>query len=54
MRPQVYTPDSIRGLLQQLCVEAFQILLFLKHIQRLEVGGGSVCACVFGRRGGLG
>eukprot|EP00198_Chlamydomonas_reinhardtii_P000860 XP_001690195.1 predicted protein [Chlamydomonas reinhardtii] len=37
---QVYTPDSIRGLLQQLCVEAFQILLFLKHIQRLECGSG--------------
>ncbi|GFR39744.1 hypothetical protein Agub_g226, partial [Astrephomene gubernaculifera] len=34
---QVYTPESVRVLLQQLCSESSQILLFLKHIVRLEV-----------------
>ncbi|KXZ55127.1 hypothetical protein GPECTOR_3g279 [Gonium pectorale] len=34
---QVYTPESVRALLEQLCNEAFQILLFLKHIARVEV-----------------
>ncbi|GLC59948.1 hypothetical protein PLESTB_001557000 [Pleodorina starrii] len=34
---QVYTIESIRSLLDQLATESFQILLFLKHIARLEV-----------------
>lgn len=36
--------ESIRALLEQLAIESFQMLLFLKHISRVEVregfGGG--------------
>ncbi|EFJ44918.1 hypothetical protein VOLCADRAFT_118510 [Volvox carteri f. nagariensis] len=34
---QIYTIESIRTLLEQLATESFQILLFLKHISRVEI-----------------
>ena len=34
---QVYTPEKVQGMLQQLEQEAFQMMLFLKSVERLEV-----------------